>query len=688
MRRPYPMPRVVTDSFPLRGGLLLNRSALDAKGGTLIECLNYEPYVAGGYERCKGYERFDGRPRPSDAVWQAVACTLNVGHGLVKGDSLTIGAVTCRFIAEVTGGMIVTKASGAIPTNTSITKSAVSKGTTDATDTTLDYSPTNLEDATWRNDAADQYRVDIAAVPGSGPVLGVWYYDDDVYAFRTNVGDTATDMYKATTGGWSKVDLGATLYFDAGQPAAIAVGDTVTGVTSGASAIVGRVEVQTGTWAAGTAAGILVFASVTNGPFQDNEALQVSATTRATANGASAAQSLVKDGSYQFINGNFYGSAETHRMYGCDGKNKAFEFDGVFYVPISTGMATDTPTSIEINSNHLFLSFGASAVHSEVGEPHKWDATFSAGEIGFGDDINGFIKLTGQAFGVIQRNKISAILGTSKSDWDVQTIAPDVGGIARTMQSMGAAVMIDDRGLIEVTPGQNYGNFDFATVSRQVQNLFDRYRNTFIASCIARNKNQYRAFTDDGTVLVMRVEPGQGREFTVLRYPNIPHCVCSEESTTGSERIFFGDGAGMVFEAERGTSFDGEPITAALVSWPSHARQPTVHKTYRHAWIEVQTELYSSIEVTPQYDYDAGDSQPALTFEDDWLFVARGSGGRWESTYFETFFWDSPYVSHFKLDISGSGYAIAFVILSESEIDQGHRVRAISYTYSPRHQRR
>jgi hypothetical protein len=113
-----------------------------------------------------------------------------------------------------------------------------------------------------------------------------------------------------------------------------------------------------------------------------------------------------------------------------------------------------------------------------------------------------------------------------------------------------------------------------------------------------------------------------------------------------------------------------------------------VHKTYRHAWIEVQTELYSSIEVTPQYDYDAGDSQPALTFEDDWLFVARGSGGRWESTYFETFFWDSPYVSHFKLDISGSGYAIAFVILSESEIDQGHRVRAISYTYSPRHQRR
>ena len=237
-------------------------------------------------------------------------------------------------------------------------------------------------------------------------------------------------------------------------------------------------------------------------------------------------------------------------------------------------------------------------------------------------------------------------------------------------------------------PGQNYGNFDSDTVSRGIQNVIDAYRDTWVDSCVLRNKNQYRAFTSDGTVIVMRVEPGAGREFALLRYPDIPLCVCSEESTTGSERIFFGTSTGMVYECEKGTSFDGESIVSVLVSWPSHARQPSVHKTFRHAWIELQTDLYSEIEVTPQYDYDAGDSQPAVTYEDDWLFEARGAGGRWESAYFESFFWDSPYVSHFKLDISGSGHAIAFVILSDSEIDQGHLVRAISYTYTPRHQRR
>jgi hypothetical protein len=281
-----------------------------------------------------------------------------------------------------------------------------------------------------------------------------------------------------------------------------------------------------------------------------------------------------------------------------------------------------------------------------------------------------------------------AILGTSSADWQVQTIAPDAGGIEYTIQNLGKAVMVDDRGLIEVVPGQNYGNFDFSTVSRQVQNLFDRYRDTYVASCILRNKNQYRVFTDDGTVLVMRLEPGAAREFAMLRYVDIPCCVCSEESGSGRERLFFGTSTGMVYEMERGSSFDGDNILAAMVTWPVTASGPTLHKTFRHAWLEVETDLYSEIEISPQFDYEAGDTMPESTSESDFLYYARGAGGRWDSSYFESFFWDSPYVDKFKLDISGSGYAIAFVILSDSAIDLGHNIRAVEYTYTPRRQRR
>ena len=685
--KPYPMPNIRTDAFTLEGGIHLNKSGLEARPGTLVECLNYEPYVAGGYQRAKGYERFDGSPRPSDGVWSSVACTFEDAHGLVEGDNLTCGAATFTFLAEVTGGMIVTEVVGTIPTNTAIQKSGVTKATSDASDTDLDYQATNLQDATWLNMAADQYRADIEAVPGEDDILGVWFYNDVVYAFRNAVGGATAKMYKSTSTGWTEVDLGYRLLFQTGT-AAVSVGQTLTGASSGASCTVRRIEIRTGTWAGGTAAGIIVTDAITNGPFTTGENLQVGGVTKCVANGGSTAQTLQPDGRFEFVNGNFYGSTSTYRMYGCDGVNSAFEFDGTYFVPISTGASSDTPSFIEINSNHLFVSIGASAMHSETGEPHKWDAALTAGEIGFGDDINGFRRLPGQAFGVVQQNKISAILGTSSADWTVQTIAPDVGGEPYTIQSMGPALMVDDRGLIEVTAGQNYGNFDFSTVSRNSQTLFDRYRGKYVASCVARSKNQYRVFTNDGTILVMRVEPGKGREFGLLRYDDIPVCVCSEEGTDGQERIFFGTSSGMVYEAERGSSFDGDSYLSALVTWPAHAKSPTMHKTFRHAYIEVQSDLYSAIEAAPEFDYQSTDNDPSEDTEDTFLYSTAGAGGRWDSTFFDTFIWDGPYIDHIEMNMSGSGYAIAFVILCDSEIDLGHRIRAIKYTFTTRRQRR
>lgn len=687
MRRPMQMPSVRTDAFSLRGGLSLNRSALEAISGTLIDCINYEPHVAGGYERIKGYERFDGRPSPSDATYAKVAATLNPGHGVVSGTVLTIGAATCVFMQEVTGGFLATKVTGTIPNSTTINKPGPTAVGTTAADAVLDYYPTNAQEAQHLYDAAEHYRPDIQAVPGSGPIRGVWFYNDVVYAFRHHTDGLSTKMWKSTAAGWVEVALGYALEFDAGS-GEISVGQTITGLTSGASAVVGRIEVRRGTWAGGTAKGVIIVSSITSGPFQDNESIQVGGVTKATANGASAAQVLAPNGSYEFVTGNFGAQVESLRMYGVDGVNKAFEFDGTYYVPITTGTPGDAPTHVAIHQNHLFLSFGSSAIHSELGFPHKWDASLSAGEIGTGDTINGFQVLPGQALGCVSRNSTRAILGTSSADWTVQTISPDSGGAARTIQSMGSIVMVDDRGLIEVRPGQEYGNFGYSTVSRQVQNLFDRYRDKYVASCILRGKNQYRVFTDDGTIIIMRMESGKGREFTLARFDDIPVCICSEESTSGIERIFFGAADGMVYEMEKGTSFDGDAILAVMVTWPLHGRAPTLHKTYRHAWFEFETRLYSVVEISPQFDYESGDTLPESSSESDFLFTVRGHGGRWDSAYFESFFWDSPYVSKMKMDISGSGFAIAFIILSDSAIDKGHLIRAVEYTYSPRKQNR
>ena len=56
-----------TQHFPLVGGEDLVTPPISKKPGRLLYSNNYEPGKAGGYARIEGYERFDGRPKPSEA---------------------------------------------------------------------------------------------------------------------------------------------------------------------------------------------------------------------------------------------------------------------------------------------------------------------------------------------------------------------------------------------------------------------------------------------------------------------------------------------------------------------------------------------------------------------------------------------------------------------------------------------
>lgn len=56
------------DYFPLEGGENLVDAALSIKKGQLRYSSNYEPADSNGYRRIDGYERFDGRTKPSETV--------------------------------------------------------------------------------------------------------------------------------------------------------------------------------------------------------------------------------------------------------------------------------------------------------------------------------------------------------------------------------------------------------------------------------------------------------------------------------------------------------------------------------------------------------------------------------------------------------------------------------------------
>lgn len=457
--------------------------------------------------------------------------------------------------------------------------------------------------AQYKNLAADEYRGDIAALPGSGSVLGVWVYNDTVYAFRNASDGLTAKMYKESASGWSEVALGRELSYTSGGTYVIAVGDTITGETSGATAVLTGVTVESGSFAAGTAAGRLIFASDT-GTFQ-SETLKVGANLNVcTITGdASAITFAVPGGRFEFGNYNFEGST---KMYGVDGKNRGFEFDGTTFIPIATGYTTDTPSFLQEHLNHLFFAYGSSVQHSGIGTPHTWTIVSGAAELYMGDTVTGFKQQSGGndsgALTIFTRNRIKILYGTDSSSWNLIPYKQETGAYPYTVQQLGNTLMLDDRGLTSLVAAQEYGNFADRSLSRHIQNWINNRRTLSRASCIVRDKSQYRLFFTDGYALYVTMNAGKAVGIMPIKLVDTPTCICSVELSTGEEAMFFGDSTGMVYQLDKGTSFDGDAIEFYLNMAYNHLGSPRVLKSFRNAVLEVAGTGYSEF----YFGYDLG----------------------------------------------------------------------------------
>ncbi|MBV2128160.1 hypothetical protein [Arsukibacterium indicum] len=128
--------------IPLAGGLNVAVSDQMMPPGECTELLNYEITTTGRYQRMQGYERFDGQDSPAEV---AVIDLPGFPFDTIEE---TIAAVRA---------------------------------------------------------AQEARRALITAVPGSGPVLGVFMFAGIKYAFRNTVDGTGAKLYRATAIGWVEV---------------------------------------------------------------------------------------------------------------------------------------------------------------------------------------------------------------------------------------------------------------------------------------------------------------------------------------------------------------------------------------------------------------------------------------------------------------------------------------------------
>jgi hypothetical protein len=713
-----------TQFFPLSGGLNLVTPAIRTPAGHAIAGLNYE-VVEKGYRRWDGFERSDGRPKPSDASYWILNFE-NGSEAVEEGDTVTgasSGAVAVALLdavkesgdydAQVPGSfwdgstsiwdggatvldpagslwdvhgtaagyMVLTSLTGAFTDAENLLVSAAVAAVADGT--AVERGADNdTDDATYLQAAIEAARALIQAVPGSGPVRGVWSYNGSSYAFRDNAGGTAGVMHKATASGWVAQSLGLTVAFTSGGVYQIQQGDTITGATSAATAVVGRVILDTGTWAGGDAAGRLVLTSQT-GTFQA-ENLNVGANGNvATIAGNSTATTLPPGGRYDFVNHNFYGASNLYRMYGCNGVGKAFEWDGNVFVPITTGMAVDTPKHIAAHKNHLFLIFpGGSTQHSAIGDPYHYTLVLGAGEIGIGSEGTGFVQDYLGVLGIFARNKVLALYGSSSSDWELVPLANDAGGIEWTIQKIATPIYLDDRGLRDMRATQSFGDFKMGAVSQMVEPLIRAKKKAGIepvASMRVRAKDQYRLFWEDGTgisVYFGRKKP----EILAFDIGKPITCCCSGEDADGNEVLLFGDSAGFVYQMDSGTSFDGAAVDAFLRLPFNHVGSPTQNKRWHKATLEMDGGANTQIGLVAEYSY-ADPEQPPSPSQ---TFSVGGGGGFWDEAVLDEFYWSSPVEGLAECHIDGIGRNVSIAVVSRATYEEPHTIHGLTLHYSPR----
>ena len=529
----------------------------------------------------------------------------------------------------------------------------------------------------------------------TGLAIGLTYYVINV---------TANTFQLATTVGGSAINSSGTqsgtqLCTVVAQ--AITAGTTVTGMTSGASAVVQRTLLRTGTWSS-VPVGSLVFDSVT-GAFTSGEALMVGGVPQVASTTADTAIKLSAGGRCVFANSSFSGNLANFNMYFVDGVNYLQEFDGYRLVPIRTGTLTDTPNQMAIWENMVVVSISSSIQVSGLGNPYAWTALLGSAELDIGDLCTGMLlrpsSQQGGALAIFTGSSISAnwntfiLYGTSSANFILVPMNPNAGASPYTAQNIGDGYSLDSKGIVKMEQTQQYGNFEMSTVSRQIQPIIDSKRGMATATCVIRSTDQYRIFFNDGTGIILYIKAKQtatmnGDTLTTDSADLMPfdysqsagiyfNTVESVMDASGIERVFAGGSNGYVYELERGSSHDGTAINAFILMAFNSSKSPRNRKKYHRSVLQAVVQLTAQVSIGYDLNYGSGVDQGFRTSS-----ALTQTGGIWDQNNWDSATWDGAYLNDYVIDTCGNGLNSALLIYSNNAIDYPHTIQSMISHYS------
>ena len=682
--------------FPFRGGLDLVTPALEVDPGFALDLQNFEPYYNGGYRRVDGYERFDGRPKPSAAALYGAAISSLSGIALGTAASLAgtglVSGATARIVETAAVGgtnwLALTALTGTFQVGEKLVIGTSTSTGQLVTAPSGNYAPqgTGTSGYPYYNEflarAQNYYRQNIGTALGTGNVLGAWQNGTNIYAVRSGT------LSRSTGTGWTTAGISfvKTMYYSGlntfGLPPA---GVLISGANSGA---IGTLYAAV---SHNTTAGYLALTGIT-GTFQNNEpiAATISGSTNVFGTSASLATqfALPATGYYRWRNYNFFATSPTYYTYGVNGVGPAFQIDNNNVVcpilfplnPLTNQPSANNPFLVEVYQGMLMLGLPGGVYQSSVpGQPLQYNGFLGANQFSVGAELTSMFSIAGPALCLTTARNVQVLYGTSSATFQQTLAAEHTGSVAFGSQSLDTLYSLGNLGVSALSRTQTYGNFAGATVSQLIQPLLATKKSLLTDSTIVRGSNQARFYFSDGSVLIMYV-PGLGQQnkawaaiqqgvtaqFGYAQYPITVFNICNSEDANGNEVSYFSsnNGDGYVYQDRSGTSWDGAAIASYTRLEFNQIGSPAVRKFFRRADIEIQTQSQISLKFAADLSYSNGESGSVVT-----PLAVYGGGGFWDTVNWNSFTWDGQTISSARAQLAGTGDNIGFLIAHQAITD-------------------
>lgn len=298
----------------------------------------------------------------------------------------------------------------------------------------------------------------------------------------------------------------------------------------------------------------------------------------------------------QIITANFYGDERLNSMYGVNGCDRAFAYDGDNFYRIYTqeDPEKDMPRHLAYHHAHLALGYKEGRVDISVaGEPYNFNGVDGASSWGIGDSVTGLLPLSGSILGIFCSGSVVGLSGTTVDNFATQTVSAKMGAVEYTIADMGYPVYANSYGIYTLSQVQQYGDYMGTPLSQDVSpwlrpRLLRKETSELevVTAWPVRSKNQYRLSFSDGYVLTMTMNNGQQSSptFSLQRYllpvgeddlgvyegpAIIPAAVSSEIDDGGEERIHIAHTIveGLPVDGGGGGGDEWLPISPEYIDW-------------------------------------------------------------------------------------------------------------------------